>query len=92
MVPAVMSTGSNPAYGSSAEAIWSNSYGWGTDDDVWQPIFSGASDAFFFVGYGANRRVEKTGQRRRRKPPSVGFRASETGHKPLRGRRTPSYR
>lgn len=32
------------------------------DDDLWQPIFSRASDAFFFVGYGASRRVEKTGQ------------------------------
>ena len=32
------------------------------DDNLWQPIFSGASDAFFFVGYGASRRVEKTGR------------------------------
>jgi len=29
------------------------------DDELWQPIFSSTSDAFFFVGYGATRRVEK---------------------------------
>ena len=32
------------------------------DDKAWHPIFSESSDAFFFVGYGANRRVEKTGR------------------------------
>ena len=30
------------------------------DDKLWHPIFSSDSDAFFFVGYGATRRVEKT--------------------------------
>lgn len=30
------------------------------DDKAWHPIFSESSDAFFFVGYGASRRVEKT--------------------------------
>lgn len=30
-----------------------------SDDKHWHPIFSNSSDAFFFVGYGANRRVEK---------------------------------
>ncbi len=29
------------------------------DDKIWHPIFSSSSDAFFFVGYGATRRVEK---------------------------------
>ena len=28
-------------------------------DKAWDPIYSSKSDAFFFVGYGANRRVEK---------------------------------
>ena len=32
------------------------------DDKAWHPIFSESSDAFFFVGYGANRRVEKIGR------------------------------
>lgn len=31
------------------------------DDKAWQPIFSSSSDAYFFVGYGATRRVEKVG-------------------------------
>ena len=30
-----------------------------SDEKIWHPIFSSKSDAFFFVGYGANRRVEK---------------------------------
>lgn len=30
------------------------------DDKRWHPIFSTSSDAFFFVGYGATRRVEST--------------------------------
>lgn len=29
-----------------------------TDDKIWHPIYSSESDAFFIVGYGANRRVE----------------------------------
>ena len=29
-----------------------------TDDKAWHPIYSSESDAFFIVGYGANRRVE----------------------------------
>ena len=29
------------------------------DEKVWHPIFSSESDAFFFVGYGAMRRVEQ---------------------------------
>lgn len=29
------------------------------EEKVWHPIFSSTSDAFFFVGYGATRRVEK---------------------------------
>ena len=29
------------------------------DEKLWHPIFSNDSEAFFFVGYGANRRVEK---------------------------------
>ena len=29
------------------------------DEDAWRPIYSKSSDAFFFVGYGANRQVEK---------------------------------
>ena len=29
------------------------------DEKRWHPIFSSSSDAFFFVGYGATRRVEK---------------------------------
>ena len=34
---------------------------WAHDDDKhWHPIYSSRSDAFFFVGYGASRRVEKT--------------------------------
>lgn len=32
------------------------------EEKVWHPIFSSRSDAFFFVGYGANRRVEKSGR------------------------------
>ena len=32
------------------------------DDKARHPIFSESSDAFFFVGYGASRRVEKTGR------------------------------
>lgn len=32
------------------------------DDKSWHPIFSSSSDAFFFVGYGATRRVEKREQ------------------------------
>ena len=32
------------------------------DEKPWQPIFSFSSDAFFFVGYGATRRVEKRDQ------------------------------
>ena len=32
------------------------------DDKARHPIFSGSSDAFFFVGYGASRRAEKTGR------------------------------
>ena len=30
------------------------------DDESWHPIFESRSDAFFFVGYGANRRVERS--------------------------------
>ncbi len=30
------------------------------DEKPWHPIYSESSDAFFFVGYGANRRVENT--------------------------------
>ena len=30
------------------------------DDKLWHPIFKSRSDAFFFVGYGANRRVERS--------------------------------
>lgn len=30
------------------------------DDEFWHPIFESRSDAFFFVGYGANRRVERS--------------------------------
>ena len=30
------------------------------DDELWHPIFESRSDAFFFVGYGANRRVERS--------------------------------
>ena len=30
------------------------------DDKAWHPIFRESSNAFFFVGYGASRRVEKT--------------------------------
>lgn len=33
---------------------WMNS-----DDKPWHPIYSDSSDAFFFVGYGANRQVAK---------------------------------
>ena len=33
-----------------------------SDDKVWHPIYSSSSDAFFFVGYGATRRVEKKDQ------------------------------
>lgn len=29
------------------------------DEKTWHPIYSASSDAFFFVGYGATRRVEK---------------------------------
>lgn len=32
------------------------------DDKIWHPIFSSSSDAFFFVGYGATRRVERRSQ------------------------------
>lgn len=32
------------------------------DEKPWHPIFSSSSDAFFFVGYGATRRVEKRDQ------------------------------
>jgi hypothetical protein len=32
------------------------------DEKIWHPIFSASSDAFFFVGYGATRRVEKREQ------------------------------
>ncbi len=32
------------------------------DDNIWHPIFSSGSDAFFFVGYGAARRVERRSQ------------------------------
>lgn len=32
------------------------------DEKSWHPIFSSSSDAFFFVGYGATRRVEKREQ------------------------------
>lgn len=32
------------------------------DEKTWHPIFSSSSDAFFFVGYGATRRVEKREQ------------------------------
>lgn len=32
------------------------------DEKSWHPIFSRSSDAFFFVGYGATRRVEKREQ------------------------------
>lgn len=36
------------------------SLGWTTDDDShWRPIFESDSDRFFFVGYGATRRVEQ---------------------------------
>ena len=36
---------------------------WAHDDEKhWHPIFSKRSDAFFFVGYGSNRRVEKAGR------------------------------
>ncbi len=34
----------------------------GGDEGPWQPIFSASSDAFFLVGYGATRRVEKREQ------------------------------
>lgn len=30
------------------------------DETRWQPIYSSSSDAFFFVGYGASRRVERS--------------------------------
>ncbi|SRR6266545_1079330 len=30
-----------------------------SEEKLWNPIFSSSSDAFFFVGYGATRRVEK---------------------------------
>lgn len=32
------------------------------DEKRWHPIYSTRSEAFFFVGYGANRRVEKVGR------------------------------
>ncbi|MBN1135769.1 MAG: AAA family ATPase [Anaerolineae bacterium] len=32
------------------------------EEKLWHPIFSASSDAFFFVGYGATRRVEKRDQ------------------------------
>lgn len=32
------------------------------DEKEWHPIYSSSSDAFFFVGYGATRRVEKREQ------------------------------
>lgn len=31
----------------------------GDNEHAWEPIFTSDNDAFFFVGYGANRRVEK---------------------------------
>ena len=34
------------------------------DDKIWHPIFSSSSDAFFFVGYGATRRVERSSTKR----------------------------
>lgn len=33
-----------------------------TDEKTWHPIYKASSDAFFFVGYGATRRVEKKTQ------------------------------
>lgn len=36
------------------ELQWAHS-----EEKLWNPIFSSSSDAFFFVGYGATRRVEK---------------------------------
>jgi len=32
------------------------------EEKIWHPIFSSSSEAFFFVGYGASRRVEKREQ------------------------------
>lgn len=32
------------------------------DEKLWHPIFNSSSDAFFFVGYGATRRVENRAQ------------------------------
>ncbi|HET7232514.1 MAG TPA: AAA family ATPase [Longimicrobium sp.] len=32
----------------------------GADESPWRPIYSADSDAFFFVGYGATRRTERT--------------------------------
>ena len=40
------------------------------DEKPWHPIFSNDTDAFFFVGYGANRRVEKVEQRAGGRRPS----------------------
>lgn len=34
----------------------------GEDEEGWDPIFKSSSDAFFFVGYGAARRVERRSQ------------------------------
>jgi predicted ATP-binding protein involved in virulence len=34
----------------------------GEEDEPWDPIFKSSSDAFFFVGYGATRRVESRTQ------------------------------
>lgn len=36
------------------EMVWDH-----PDEKRWHPIFSSSSDAFFFVGYGASRRVER---------------------------------
>ena len=36
-------------------------FNWAHEDEKhWHPIYSSRSDAFFFVGYGANRRVERS--------------------------------
>lgn len=44
------------------------------DEKLWNPIFSSSTDAFFFVGYGATRRVEKR--------ESVDFGARQTSRFP----------
>ena len=61
------------------------------DDNLWQPIFSGASDAFFFVGYGASRRVEKTG-RSTKEAGGPRLSCERDGSQASSRRRTPSYR